>query len=297
MSGDVARIVEARPREVGGFRVGRVLPAVAQRAVGPFVFLDHMGPADVPETGFAVRPHPHIHLATVTYLFDGEVFHRDSVGSAQLITPGAINWMTAGTGIVHSERSPVPRTTSRVHGLQLWVGLPKRHEDSAPAFHHTPASAIPQIEDAGVQLRVLAGTAFGATSPVRTLSPMFYVEARLEPGARVPMPADHVDRAAYVIDGELAIGDSRITSRQLVVFERGATPVLEAVTAARVALLGGEPLDGPRYIWWNFVSSSADRIIEAAHAWRAQQFATIPGDDRERIPAPEDDPRFAKEQP
>ena len=295
MSDDIARIVEARPRDLGGFTVGRVLPAIAQKAVGPFVFLDHMGPADVPSDGFAVRPHPHIHLATVTYLFDGEIHHRDSVGSSKLITPGAINWMTAGTGIVHSERSPVPRQVSTVHGLQLWVGLPKKHEDSAPAFEHTPASAIPEIEDAGARLRVLAGNAFGATSPVTTLSPLFYVEARLEPGARVPVPADHVDRAAYVVEGEIRVGDTTIGPRQLVVFERGTAPVIEAVTSARFAMLGGEPLDGPRYIWWNFVSSSSDRIVEAAHQWRAQQFPKVPGDDVEHIPAPSDDPRFAKE--
>lgn len=296
MTDDIARIVEARPRDLGGFQVGRVLPAIAQKAVGPFVFLDHMGPADLVDEGFGVRPHPHIHLATVTYLFEGEVFHRDSVGSAQLITPGAINWMTAGTGIVHSERSPVPRTVSKMHGLQLWVGLPKKHEDSPPDFHHTPASALPEIEDAGAKLRVLAGSAFGATSPVRTLSPMFYVEVKLEPGARVPVPADHVDRAVYVVDGEVSIGDTPLVGRQLAVFERGTSPVIQAKTAARIAMLGGEPLDGPRYIWWNFVSSSADRILEAAHAWRAEKFPTVPGDDKERIPAPADDPRFAKEQ-
>ena len=294
MADDIERILDARPRDLGGFTVGRVLPAAAQRAVGPFVFLDHMGPADA-QPGFAVRPHPHLHLATVTYLFAGEIMHRDSLGSEQLITPGAINWMTAGTGIVHSERAPSVLTAPEMHGLQLWVGLPKAHEDTAPTFAHTPARAVPQVDDAGALIRILAGSAFGATSPVATLSPLFYVEVRLAAGARVPVPAEHVDRALYVVDGTVTLGDTRLATRRMAVLNRGSTPVVVAETDARIVMLGGEPLDGPRYIWWNFVSSSQERIVEAAHAWRERKFPAIPSDDREFIPAPDDDPRFAQE--
>jgi len=296
MAADIERILDERPRDLGGFTVGRVLPAAARRAVGPFVFLDHMGPADA-SPDFAVRPHPHINLATVTYLFAGEIMHRDSLGSAQLITPGAINWMTAGTGIVHSERAPAVATARDLHGLQLWVGLPKAHEDTAPAFAHTPVAAIPQVEDAGAQIRILAGSAFGATSPVKTLSPMFYVEVRLAAGARMPVPAEHTDRAVYVIEGAVLLGDVRLAAKRMAVFNRGSTPVIVAETDAHLVMLGGEPLDGPRYIWWNFVSSSQERIIEAAHAWRERRFPAIPSDDRELIPAPDDDPRFAQEHP
>ncbi len=296
MADDIERIIEARPRDLGGFTVGRVLPAPAKRAVGPFVFLDHMGPADA-SADFAVRPHPHINLATVTYLFDGGIMHRDSVGSEQLIAPGAINWMTAGRGIAHSERAPSVKVADRMHGLQLWVGLPTAHEDTAPTFEHTPAAAIPQVEDAGALIRILAGSAFGANSPVKTLSPLFYVEVRLAAGARVPVPAEHVDRAVYVVEGSVSIGDTKLDARRMAVLTRGSTPVIAAESDARIVMLGGEPLDGPRYIWWNFVSSSKDQIIEAAHAWRERRFPVIPSDDRELIPAPDDDPRFAQEHP
>jgi len=291
MADDIERILDARPRDLGGFTVGRVLPAAARRAVGPFMFLDHMGPADAPPQ-FAVRPHPHLHLATVTYLFAGEVMHRDSLGSEQLITPGAINWMSAGTGIVHSERAPAVQTAKDLHGLQLWVGLPRAHEDSAPTFVHTPASALPQLDDAGALIRVLAGSAFGATSPVVALSPLFYVEVLLAAGARIPVPADHVDRAVYVVGGTISIGDTRLDARRLAVLNRGSMPVIVADTEARIVMLGGEPLDGPRYMWWNFVSSSKQRLVDAAHAWRERRFPVIPSDDREFIPAPDEDPPF-----
>jgi redox-sensitive bicupin YhaK (pirin superfamily) len=296
MGDEIERVIEARARDLGGFVVGRVLPAPARRAVGPFVFLDHMGPADA-NPQFAVRPHPHINLATVTYLFAGEIVHRDSLGSEQSITPGAINWMTAGTGIVHSERAPLVQTVKDVHGLQLWVGLPKAHEDVAPSFVHTPAASIPEVDDAGAHIRVLAGSAFGATSPVKTLSSMFYLEVRLAAGARVPVPADHVDRAVYVVDGTVSSGDTMLPQRRMAVFNRGSSPVLVAETDARLVMLGGEPLDGPRYMWWNFVSSSSERIIEAAHAWRARTFPVIPSDPIEFIPAPAEEPQFAKEHP
>ncbi len=289
---DIERMLEARPRDLGGPHVGRVLPAIARRFVGPFVFLDHMGPEDLePLGGLAVRPHPHLHLATVTYLFEGEITHRDSLGTRQVIQPGAINWMTAGRGIVHSERTS-PAEAGRVHGLQLWIGLPKQHEDVEPAFEHQPSTALPIVDAEGATVRVLAGSAFGETSPVRSLSPLFYVEVRLAAGAKLAIPTDHEDRAAYVVEGEVCSGDAVIEARRMAVFERRSAPVLRATTDARLVLLGGEPLDGPRYMWWNFVSSSKDRIIEAAQAWRAGGFPRVPGDEIEFIPAPEG-PQFA----
>jgi redox-sensitive bicupin YhaK (pirin superfamily) len=282
-------VLEARPRDLGGgLKVGRVLPMIARRFVGPFVFLDHMGPID--EAGMSVKPHPHLHLATVTYLFDGEILHRDSVGSKQLITPGAINWMVAGRGIAHSERRPDPDATHRMHGLQIWVGLPRAHEDVAPSFQHAPASTIPVIDDRGMHASVLLGTAFGVTSPVATLSPMFYADVRLAPGSEIAVP-ESTDRAAYVIDGAITVDDVTVEARHMAIFTRGAT-VVRAERAARLVLLGGEPLDGPRYMWWNFVSSSKDRIMAAAEDWRAGRFAKIPGDEIEFVPAP-DGPRFA----
>jgi redox-sensitive bicupin YhaK (pirin superfamily) len=284
----VELVLEARPRDLGdGLTVGRVLPAIARRFVGPFVFLDHMGP--IADHAVAVRPHPHLHLATVTYLFEGELVHRDSIGSHQTITPGAINWMVAGRGIAHSERSRVP---ARMHGLQIWVGLPRAHEDTAPAFQHAPVDSLPVLDERGVHARVLLGSAFGVTSPVATLSPMFYVDAHLAAGSELAVPAGHTDRAVYVIDGEVTIDDAVLAPRHMAVLAQNATPVLRAARAARVMLLGGEPLDGPRYMWWNFVSSSRERITAAAEDWRAGRFATIPGDDVEFVPAP-DGPRFA----
>jgi redox-sensitive bicupin YhaK (pirin superfamily)/predicted CoA-binding protein len=286
--GDIEQTIAARPRDLGGFHVGRVLPALRKRCVGPFVFFDHMGPEADAE--LAVRPHPHLHLATVTYLFAGEVHHRDSLGTHQVIRPGAINWMTAGRGIVHSERS---QRRMAMHGLQLWVGLPRAHEDSAPAFDHYPADTLPQVGESGAQVRVLAGTVHGVTSPVRTLSPLFYADVQLAAGARFALPDGYRERAAYVIDGAVTSGSERLERGRMAVFTPGTTPTLAADGPARMLVLGGDPLDGPRYIWWNFVSSDKQRIVDAAHAWRARRFATIPGDDQEFIPAPAEDPHFA----
>jgi redox-sensitive bicupin YhaK (pirin superfamily) len=286
--------IAARPRRLDSFEVGRVLPAQARRMVGPFAFFDHMGPAELdPGDGMDVRPHPHIGLATVTYLFEGEILHRDSLGSEQPIRPGAINWMTAGRGIVHSERTPAEARTlgPRLHGLQLWVALPQAHEEAEPAFSHHPAATIPELRDAGVRARVLAGAAYGVTAPVPVSSPLFYVEAHLEAGARLELPR-YQERAAYVISGELRSGGRTVGPRVLAVL-RGGEAALEATVATHVVLIGGEPLDGPRYIWWNFVSSSQERIVAAAHDWKAERFPTVPGDELERIPLT-DEPKFAR---
>ena len=287
--------ISARTRSIGDFDVGRVLPAPARRMVGPFVFFDHMGPAELaPGRGMDVRPHPHVHLSTVTYLFEGEIMHRDSVGSAQVIRPGAINWMSAGRGIVHSERSPDEARPAgpRVHGLQLWVAPPAGHEDVAPSFSHHPAGSLPEQDERGVRLRVLAGSAYGATAPVPVLSPLFYVEAQLAAGARVELPREHEERAAYVVSGDVHCGGATIAPRTMAVFRSGATPVLEARSAARVAMIGGAPI-GRRLIWWNFVASSEERIQEAARAWKEGRFPKVPGDEVEFIPLG-DEPKFPR---
>lgn len=291
--------IAARPRRIGDFEVGRVLPAPARRMVGPFVFLDHMGPAALPAGhGMDVPPHPHVGLATVTYLFEGEVFHRDSVGSAQSIRPGAINWMTAGRGITHSERSPPEARAGgpRVHGLQLWVALPRALEECAPSFVHHPAETLAEIEDGGARARVLAGSAYGATSGVAVASPLFYVEARLEAGARIEVPREHEERAVYVVHGEVRCDGAKLAKRTMAVLRRGAEAVIEASVPARLVMLGGAPLDGPRYIWWNFVSSSKERIEQAARDWREDRFAKVKGDELERV-ALDGEPRFPRDRP
>ena len=270
--------------------MGRVLPAEARRHVGPFVFFDHMGPADFAAGhGLDVRPHPHIGLATVTYLFDGEIVHRDSLGSHQPIRPGDVNWMTAGCGIVHSERTgpELRRTGSRTHGLQLWVGFPLAHEETEPEFHHHPATTLPSLEVSGARIRVLAGSAFGETSPVKSFSPLFYSDVVLPAGRELPLPHEREERAAYVIDGTIACGSERAERGRMIVFAPGAHMALHAITDARIALLGGAPLDGERHIWWNFVSSSKDRIEQAKEDWKEGRFPKVPGDEAEFIPLPE----------
>jgi redox-sensitive bicupin YhaK (pirin superfamily) len=289
-------ILEAKPRMIDGFSVGRALPSAARRSVGPFVFVDHMGPAALGAgQGLDVRPHPHINLATVTYLFQGEILHRDSLGNAQLISPGAINWMTAGRGIVHSERSPDAARIdgARVHGMQLWVGLPTRAEEQAPSFSHHSKSTLPEQGDGGVRMRVLAGSAYGADSPVPVSSPLFYVEVELAAGARLPLPSDHEERAAYVVTGDVKCGQTSLAPRTLTVLVPGKGAELYAREPSRVMLLGGAPLDGPRYMFWNFVSSSKERIEEAARAWKAGKFPLVPGDEHEHIPL-DIEPHFAQ---
>jgi redox-sensitive bicupin YhaK (pirin superfamily) len=286
----LAAVIDARARDLGGFTVGRVLPSAARRLIGPFIFFDHMGPADFPAgRGIDVRPHPHIGLATVTYLFDGEIVHRDSLGSHQTIRPGEVNWMTAGRGIVHSERTgtELRRTGSPLNGLQLWVALPLSHEETEPEFQHHPARDLPSIEVAGTRIRVLAGSAFGERSPVRTFSPLFYLDAAMPAGAELPLPEEHEERAAYIVDGTVACGNERAPRGRMMVFTGGAKATLRALGAARVALIGGAPLEGERHIFWNFVSSSRARIEQAGRDWREGRFPKVPGDDQEFIPLPD----------
>jgi redox-sensitive bicupin YhaK (pirin superfamily) len=287
----VDAVIEARIRDLGGgFNVRRVLPSPARRLVGPFVFFDHMGPVVLPPgKGMDVRPHPHINLATVTYLFEGEIVHRDSLGSHQTIRPGDINWMTAGRGIAHSERSgdELRKDGFRLHGLQLWVALPKAYEEREPDFTHHPAATLPTVERPGARIRVLAGKVYGAVSPVRTFSPLFYADAALEPGSELSVTDEYPERAVYVADGALRCGTDRIEPGRMIVFSEGVSATLRAESASHVVMLGGTPLDGPRHIWWNFVSSSKERIEEAKRDWKAGRFPKIPGDDQEFIPLPE----------
>lgn len=286
----VAAAIDARARDLGGFTVGRVLPAAARKLIGPFIFFDHMGPAVfAPGRGIDVRPHPHIGLATVTYLFAGEIVHRDSLGSHQPIRPGDVNWMTAGRGIVHSERTgaELRRTGSPLDGLQLWVALPRRYEETDPEFHHHAARDLPALTVAGVQLRVLAGSAYGETSPVRTFSSLFYVDAVLPAGSELALPDEHEERAAYVVSGTIECGNERAERGRMLVLTPRMSATLRAVGDARVALIGGEPIDGERHLSWNFVSSSRARIEQAGRAWREGRFPKVPGDEQEFIPLPD----------
>jgi redox-sensitive bicupin YhaK (pirin superfamily) len=287
--GAVTDVIEGRSRDLGGFSVQRVLPASQRRMLGPFIFFDHFGPADVPPGGgIDVRPHPHINLATVTYLFEGEIVHRDSLGCHQVIRPGDVNWMTAGRGIVHSERTdPARRATGgRSHGIQLWVALPTGDEETAPEFHHHPGATLPSRPAPGAALRVIAGSAYGLTSPVRTFSPLFYVDAALDPGAVLPLPEGHAERGVYVATGRLRCDGQPIEPGRLVLFAPGGAPTVQAETASRVVVLGGAPLDGERHVWWNFVSSRRARIEQAARDWQEGRFPRVPGDETEFIPLP-----------
>lgn len=273
----------------GGFTVKRLLPQAGRRSVGPFVFFDHIGPAELdPAHPMAVRPHPHIGLATVTYLWEGAIMHRDSLGYAQEILPGDVNWMTAGRGIVHSERTPerLLGKPQRMHGLQTWVALPKAHEETAPAFAHHPAATLPVVELPGVRLHVVAGDAFGERSPVQVLARTLYVSIELTAGAALSIPAEHAERALYAVEGELTLDGEPLPLEHLVVLDAGSEPLLRASGDARVMLLGGEPLDGPRHVWWNFVSSSRERIEQAKANWREGRLGQVPGE-TESIPLPE----------
>ncbi|MBZ4421301.1 pirin family protein [Myxococcus sp. RHST-1-4] len=295
----VETVIVPRTRDLGdGFEVRRALPSMRRRMVGPFIFFDQMGPAVFRSGhGLDVRPHPHIGLATVTYLFEGEILHRDSLGTVQPIRPGAVNWMVAGRGIAHSERTPQEaRTTGgRLFGIQIWVAVPKQHEETAPSFAHTPAEALPVLEDGGSRVRLIAGSLYGARSPVSTLSELFYADAVLAAGARLPVSPGHEERAAYVAEGAVELGGETYTAGQLLVLRPGADVVLAgtAPAGARVLLFGGEPMDGPRHIWWNFVSSSRERIEQAKADWTAGRIGPVPGE-TEFIPLPEPDPAIPR---
>ena len=287
----IVRVLEGRPRDLGGFSVRRVLPAPGLQTVGPFIFFDHMGPATfTPGAGVDVRPHPHIGLATVTYLFAGAFMHRDSLGTAQLIRPGDVNWMVAGRGIAHSERTPPAERAApggaAIHGIQTWIALPREREETEPSFEHHPAATLPEIRAGGATLRLIAGAAYGRCAPASVFSPMFYLAAELEPGAEVELPVEYAERAAYVVEGDVAAADGRHAAGEMVVFGAGEAAPIRALGPARVMLLGGAPLDGRREIWWNFVSSSAERIERAKLDWREDRFAAVPGD-AERIPLPD----------
>ncbi len=286
-------VIDARRRDLGGFEVGRVLPFHGHRMVGPFVFFDHMGPIDfapgIPRS-VDVRPHPHIGLSTVTYLFDGEITHRDSVGSQIAITPGEMNWMTAGRGISHSERfDKLRQTGGAMHGIQAWVGLPAEDEEIEPAFVHHGPEDLPTYESGGLWARLIAGEAFGAKAKVKTHSPMFYAHWRLGAGAKAQLPPEYPERAAFVVSGEVEVDGRTFTAGQLLVFAPGDDVVFEAKTAAVVMLLGGEPI-GPRFIEWNFVSSRQARIDEAKADWRAGRMKLPDLDSGEFIPLPPDPP-------
>jgi redox-sensitive bicupin YhaK (pirin superfamily) len=285
----IAHVVAARGRDLGGFKVRRVLPWGGGRMVGPFIFLDQMGPVEFrPGQGIDVRPHPHIGLATVTYLFEGELVHRDSLGVVQTIRPGDVNWMTAGRGIVHSERtSPEVRAGGqRMHGLQSWVALPSEYEEVEPAFDHTPAEKLPERDRDGVKLRVIAGRALGLASPVPVFSEMFYVDVAMSAGAALDVPAEYAERAAYVLQGTVTAERQDFGAGTLLIFTAGSRAQLVAKVVSRVALLGGAALEGQRHIWWNFVSSSRERIEQAKRQWAYGAFPPVPGE-TEFIPLPE----------
>lgn len=295
MTGAIEMLIEPRRRDLGGFTVGRVLPYAKRRMVGPFVFFDEMGPADfAPGTGIDVRPHPHIGLATVTYLFAGEMRHRDSLGFDQVIRPGDVNWMTAGAGIAHSERTDAgPRARGQhMHGIQSWVALPEDAAEIAPSFHHHPAATLPVCETPGVSQRLIAGEAFGRRSPAKTWSPIFYAAIEAADRAIIPVTDDHEERALYVVSGAAMIDGERFERGQMIVLRPGARPRVAAAGPMRAMALGGAPL-GERLIWWNFVATSSERLDQAKRDWAAsaaQGFRgtpfTLPPGETEHIPLP-----------
>src|SRR6195256_3950141 len=283
-------VVVPRSVDVGHFAVRRALPHVKRRMVGPFIFFDHFGPAEFHTgQGIDVRPHPHIGLATVTFLFDGEIMHRDSLGTAAAIRPGEVNWMTAGRGIVHSERTaPDHRIDGEpIHGLQCWVAMPAAQEENAPAFSHHDSAALPLVSDAGKTVRVIAGSAYGERSPVPTLSETLFADVQLTAGTALPIDTETEERAVYLIDGEVDVAGDRFAAGRLLLFRPGDRITVTAVGDAHLVLLGGAAMDGPRHIWWNFVSSRKERIAQAKADWKLARFDTVPGDDKEFIPLPE----------
>jgi hypothetical protein len=290
MEDAIALTIEPRVRDIGGFSVHRLLPVAQRRSVGPFVFLDRMGPHTFAAgEGMDVRPHPHIGLATVTYLFAGEIMHRDNLGTVQAIRAGDVNWMTAGSGIAHSERTPAEQRQggAGAFGIQSWVALPKQHEETAPAFFHHGKDTLPEaVQGGGIRIRVIAGSAFGLTSPVATFADTLYCDVAMPAGTRLTVPNEHAERAVLPISGEIAIGGNLVPEGVLLVLKSGMALTIEARSAARLLLIGGEPLDGPRHMWWNFVSSSKDRIEQAKADWKAGRFGQVPGE-TEFIPLPD----------
>ena len=286
----VDAIVVPRAKDLGGFTVRRVLPAAERRNVGSFVFLDHMGPTEFRAgAGIDVRPHPHIGLATVTYLFDGRIIHRDSLGSVQPIVAGDVNWMTAGRGIVHSERSDMADRAKPqpLHGLQFWVALPRIHEETEPAFAHHDAAVLPAIERTGATIRVIAGSAFGVTSPVATLSELFFADIDLKAGHSLALEAQYAERAAYIVQGAITIDGTSFADGRMTAFRPDAPVTVTAEADTRLGFFGGAPLDAPRHLWWNFVSSSSDRLARAKAEWKRDRFGVqVPGE-TEFIPLPE----------
>jgi redox-sensitive bicupin YhaK (pirin superfamily) len=283
-------VIVPRTRDLGdGFAVRRALPHGKRQMVGPFIFFDHFGPVQfVSGHGMDVRPHPHIGLATVTYLFDGSIMHRDSEGNVQEIQPGAMNLMTAGRGIAHSERTPdvQRRSGQKMLGLQSWIALPQGREEIAPTFQHYDAESLPKVNDTGFSARVIAGSAFGVSSRVHMVSPWFYVEVALDAGSSVPLDADHEERAIYLVDGEIEIAGERFEAPRMLIFRPGDRITVRATQPSRMMFLGGTALEGPRYIWWNFVSSSKERIEQAKQDWKTGRFEAVPNE-TEFIPLPE----------
>ena len=286
----IEHVIVPRARDIGGFEVRRALPSAAKQMVGPFIFFDQMGPAEfLLGTGMDVRPHPHIGLATVTYLFQGEIWHRDSLGTSLPIKPGALNLMTAGSGIVHSERTGAEERARphELYGIQAWAALPKSHENGAPAFVHHGVDDLPRITGEGKRVRLIMGELYGQRSPVEFPHPSFYAEAMLAPGAVLPLDPAYDERAVYIVAGEIDIAGDKFEAGRLLIFKPGDRISILALSNARLMLLGGEPMDGPRHIWWNFVSSSRERIQQAKEDWKSKRFDTVPGDAEEFIPAPE----------
>lgn len=288
----IEQVIVPRARDLGGFEVRRALPAAGKQMVGPFIFFDQMGPAEfLLGNGIDVRPHPHIGLATVTYLFDGEIMHRDSLGTEQAIRPGELNLMRAGSGIVHSERTGVAerQKESRLFGIQAWAALPKSHEESAPDFRHLGIDELPRMEGEGKRVRLVMGEMFRKSSPAEFPHPSFYAEAVLAPGAVLPLDPDYDERAVYIVSGAIDIAGDTFEAGRLLIFKPGDRISILATSQSRLILLGGEPMDGPRHIWWNFVSSDKDRIRAAKEEWKTGKFDTVPGDEAEFIPLPQGD--------
>lgn len=290
----IETLIVPRSRDIGAFEVRRALPSSKRQMVGPFIFFDQMGPAEfITEQGMDVRPHPHIGLATITYLYEGGILHRDSLGNALEIEPGAVNWMVAGRGISHSERTSPERRRQgeRLFGLQTWVALPDENEDTDAAFEHAPMDRLPFLEDEGKQVRLILGSLFGERAPVNTFSEMFYADVLLDQGARIPLPSEHEDRAIYISTGSVEVAGEQFQAGQMMVFRPGDEITITATQPSRLMMLGGETFSGPRFIWWNFVASSQARIEEAKAAWAQGDWESgrfqLPPDDRDDfIPLP-----------